>query len=102
MKKGRNEMIYRCLQIAILMLLAVFPTFAQRLMVVGCDIESGGATHAAVAKIARVISFGGQEDTSQLKMLAEELTQSLVSGNLDRFIDLTYPKAVKLLGEKKK
>jgi|SRR5262245_3286305 len=47
-------------------------------------------------------SIGWQGDVSQLRERAEECAQSLVSGNLDRFIDLTHPKAVELLGGKEK
>jgi hypothetical protein len=48
------------------------------------------------------ITVRRQENTSQLKKLAEECIQSLVSGNLDRFADLTYPKVVKISGGKEK
>ncbi|HKQ90800.1 MAG TPA: hypothetical protein VJZ77_08965 [Blastocatellia bacterium] len=48
------------------------------------------------------LSIGCQGDVSQLKGRAEELTQSMISGNFDRLIDLTYPKTVELAGGKEK
>lgn len=48
------------------------------------------------------LSCGGQGDANQLRNRAEECIQSLISGNFDRFIDLTHPKAVMKLGGKEK
>jgi hypothetical protein len=43
-----------------------------------------------------------QDDTSEIKRLAEECTQALITGQYAKFIELTHPKIVEMTGGKEK
>jgi hypothetical protein len=44
----------------------------------------------------------GQADTSEVKRLAEESSQALITGKYAKFVELAYPKIVELAGGKEK
>jgi hypothetical protein len=43
-----------------------------------------------------------QDDTTEIKRLAEDCTQALITGQYAKFIELTHPKIVEMAGSKEK